>query len=226
MPYSWRSASAVTAAALRTRRPHRCDSDRWRHGRRYRHCDRRQAPDRPRVWARRRGTGSAGVDAAGVGVDGQRDGPGETRWQDEASGNSSPRSPRSSRASSSPAKHDSGAGSGKPRSVRTRSDGGKKSVGRKRSRRATPSGSSTCAKRGPAAPGRGSAGADLARARRRVAGLAEIDGNRLDQWEQWASDEANRLDPIVSGQVMTHLEPVEDAGSARYKARVSYSPWG
>jgi hypothetical protein len=45
-----------------------------------------------------------------------------------------------------------------------------------------------------------------------VAGSASIDQDRLDEWECWASAEADRLDPILSGQIRTHLAPPEDDG--------------
>jgi hypothetical protein len=37
-----------------------------------------------------------------------------------------------------------------------------------------------------------------------------VDDATLKSWEQWASAEADRLDPILSGQVMTHLAPSEE----------------
>jgi hypothetical protein len=43
-----------------------------------------------------------------------------------------------------------------------------------------------------------------------VAGSAHIDQDRLEEWERWASAEADRLDPILSGQIMTHLAPPEE----------------
>jgi hypothetical protein len=43
-----------------------------------------------------------------------------------------------------------------------------------------------------------------------VAGSIGVDQSRLEDWECWASAEADRLDPILSGQIMTHLTPVED----------------
>lgn len=43
-----------------------------------------------------------------------------------------------------------------------------------------------------------------------VAGSVGVDETRLAQWEQWASAEANRLDPILSGQIMAHLAPLEE----------------
>jgi hypothetical protein len=43
-----------------------------------------------------------------------------------------------------------------------------------------------------------------------LAGSANIDQARLEEWERWASAEADRLDPILSGQIMTHLAPVEE----------------
>lgn len=50
----------------------------------------------------------------------------------------------------------------------------------------------------------------IARVRSAVtAGSTEIDQARLAEWEQWASAEADRLDPVLSGQIMTHLAPPE-----------------
>lgn len=45
-----------------------------------------------------------------------------------------------------------------------------------------------------------------------VAGSADVGQDRLSEWERWASAEADRLDPILSGQIMTHLAPAEDTG--------------
>jgi hypothetical protein len=45
-----------------------------------------------------------------------------------------------------------------------------------------------------------------------LAGSAAIDQARLSEWERWASAEADRLDPILSGQIMTHLVPQEEGG--------------
>jgi hypothetical protein len=45
-----------------------------------------------------------------------------------------------------------------------------------------------------------------------LAGSTGIDHDRLEEWEHWASAEADRLDPILSGQIMTHLAPPEDNG--------------
>jgi hypothetical protein len=38
-----------------------------------------------------------------------------------------------------------------------------------------------------------------------VAGSVAVDRGRLEEWERWASAEADRLDPIHSGQIMNHL---------------------
>jgi len=38
-----------------------------------------------------------------------------------------------------------------------------------------------------------------------VAGSVAVDRGRLEEWERWASAEADRLDPILSGQIMNHL---------------------
>ncbi|MFL6728190.1 MAG: hypothetical protein ACJ8FS_16995 [Sphingomicrobium sp.] len=43
-----------------------------------------------------------------------------------------------------------------------------------------------------------------------VEGSASVDQARLNEWERWASAEADRLDPILSGQIMTHLAPSEE----------------
>lgn len=43
-----------------------------------------------------------------------------------------------------------------------------------------------------------------------VAGSADVDQARLEEWQQWASAEADRLDPILSGQIMTHLATPEE----------------
>lgn len=40
-----------------------------------------------------------------------------------------------------------------------------------------------------------------------LAGPTEVDPKRLAEWERWASAEADRLDPLLSGQVMIHLAP-------------------
>lgn len=43
-----------------------------------------------------------------------------------------------------------------------------------------------------------------------VTGSVGVDQVRLAEWERWASAEADRLDPILSGQLMTHLAPPEE----------------
>lgn len=40
-----------------------------------------------------------------------------------------------------------------------------------------------------------------------IAGSVDVDDTTLKSWEEWASAEADRLDPIWSGQIMTHLAP-------------------
>ncbi|WP_066119148.1 hypothetical protein [Blastomonas sp. CCH9-A1] len=35
----------------------------------------------------------------------------------------------------------------------------------------------------------------------------DIDPERLAAWESWALEEADKLDPILSGQIMSHLDP-------------------
>jgi hypothetical protein len=42
-----------------------------------------------------------------------------------------------------------------------------------------------------------------------VAGSVAADRDRLEAWESWASAEADRLDPILSGQIQTHVAPPE-----------------
>ena len=43
-----------------------------------------------------------------------------------------------------------------------------------------------------------------------VAGSVVVDQDHLEEWERWASAEADRLDPIHSRQIETHLAPQED----------------
>lgn len=45
-----------------------------------------------------------------------------------------------------------------------------------------------------------------------IAGSVELSQERLGEWEQWAAAEADRLDPILSGQIMTHLAPLRGDG--------------
>ena len=45
----------------------------------------------------------------------------------------------------------------------------------------------------------------IARVRSAVPGSVGVDHATLDEWERWASAEADRLDPILSGQVISHL---------------------
>lgn len=47
-----------------------------------------------------------------------------------------------------------------------------------------------------------------------VAGSVGADPTRLEQWERWALAEADRLDPIRSGQILTHLAPQDEPSSA------------
>lgn len=42
------------------------------------------------------------------------------------------------------------------------------------------------------------------------AGSIEVDDAALRAWEEWASAEADRLDPILSGQIMTHLAQCDE----------------
>lgn len=37
----------------------------------------------------------------------------------------------------------------------------------------------------------------------------DISNQRLSDWEAWALAEADKLDPILSGQIMSHLDPPE-----------------
>ncbi|WP_309661762.1 hypothetical protein [Sphingomonas sp.] len=39
-----------------------------------------------------------------------------------------------------------------------------------------------------------------------VAGSVEVDLTAVETWEQWASAEADRLDPVRSGQILSHLK--------------------
>lgn len=41
-------------------------------------------------------------------------------------------------------------------------------------------------------------------------GSVAVDPERLAEWERWANAEADRLDPVLSGQIMTHLAPSEE----------------
>lgn len=55
----------------------------------------------------------------------------------------------------------------------------------------------------------------LSRVRRAVAeGALAIDPEEFAAWEQWAAAEADRLDPVLSGQVLKHLRPVRDDAPA------------
>jgi hypothetical protein len=47
-----------------------------------------------------------------------------------------------------------------------------------------------------------------------LAGSTDIDRSRLEEWERWASAEADRLDPVLSGQIMTHLASVPEVEEA------------
>jgi len=38
-----------------------------------------------------------------------------------------------------------------------------------------------------------------------VAGSIDVGNEELTEWRKWASDEADRLDPVLSGQIMKHL---------------------
>lgn len=47
----------------------------------------------------------------------------------------------------------------------------------------------------------------VARVREAIAESAEISAADLSAWERWALAEADRIDPVQSGQFMTHLRP-------------------
>lgn len=40
-----------------------------------------------------------------------------------------------------------------------------------------------------------------------IAGAVRVDQAALAAWESWALAETDRLDPVLSGQIMTHLVP-------------------
>lgn len=40
-----------------------------------------------------------------------------------------------------------------------------------------------------------------------LAGRTDVDAATIDAWKRWASEEADKLDPILSGQVLSHLRP-------------------
>lgn len=46
-----------------------------------------------------------------------------------------------------------------------------------------------------------------------TAGSVNVDQARLRDWEQWACAEADRLDPVLSGQIMMHLAPLQGEGA-------------
>jgi hypothetical protein len=35
----------------------------------------------------------------------------------------------------------------------------------------------------------------------------DIDSTTLEAWQHWALGEADRIDPVVSGQIFSHLRP-------------------
>jgi hypothetical protein len=47
----------------------------------------------------------------------------------------------------------------------------------------------------------------VARVKRELEHRADIGKQRLSDWEEWALAEADELDPILSGQIMSHLDP-------------------
>ena len=40
-----------------------------------------------------------------------------------------------------------------------------------------------------------------------LAGRTDVEAATVEAWKRWASEEADKLDPILSGQVLTHLRP-------------------
>ena len=40
-----------------------------------------------------------------------------------------------------------------------------------------------------------------------VSGVTGVDAATVDAWERWALGEADRLDPVLSGQYLSHLRP-------------------
>ena len=43
-------------------------------------------------------------------------------------------------------------------------------------------------------------------------GRLDLSASQLAEWQQWADREADRLDPVLSGQVQAHLLPPDEAG--------------
>ena len=41
-------------------------------------------------------------------------------------------------------------------------------------------------------------------------GRLDLSADQLADWRRWADQEADRLDPVLSGQVRTHLLPPDD----------------
>jgi hypothetical protein len=52
----------------------------------------------------------------------------------------------------------------------------------------------------------------IARVRDPAADLVAVDETQLAAWEAWASAEADRLDPILFRQILTHLASPEEQG--------------
>jgi hypothetical protein len=47
----------------------------------------------------------------------------------------------------------------------------------------------------------------VAQVKRELEHRGDIGKQRLSDWEEWALAEADKLDPILSGQIMSHLDP-------------------
>ncbi|GAA0637775.1 hypothetical protein GCM10009424_10180 [Sphingomonas ursincola] len=47
----------------------------------------------------------------------------------------------------------------------------------------------------------------IARVKRELEHRGDIGKQRLSDWEEWALAEADKLDPVLSGQTMSRLEP-------------------
>lgn len=61
-----------------------------------------------------------------------------------------------------------------------------------------------------------------------LADTREIAADEPAQWEEWAPDYADRVDPVVSGRVMSHILPptldCDPAAAPRVRFSVQYSP--
>ena len=40
-----------------------------------------------------------------------------------------------------------------------------------------------------------------------LAGRTDVDASTIKAWKRWAREEADKLDPFFSGQVLSHLRP-------------------